>query len=117
MSSLITKDICAIEFFSNIKGIHATRVGYACGNTKDPTYKLVCTGETGHVEVVEVTFDPQIVKYDQLIKEFWHIHDPTSIDKQGPDIGTQYKSALCVLNDVQNEIVRLFHFKFCFSIQ
>ena len=92
------------EFYSNLKGVHATRVGYACGKSKNPTYKKVCKGNTEHVEVVEITFDPKIIKYDQLLKQFWHIHDPTSLDKQGPDIGHQYASALCVLNQIQNEI-------------
>ena len=92
------------EFFSRVKGVHATRVGYACGNTSDPNYKQVCTGKTGHVEVVEITFDSKIIKYDQLLKQFWHIHDPTSLDKQGPDTGSQYKSALCVVNQTQKEI-------------
>ena len=92
------------EFFSNLKGVLSTRVGYACGKTKNPTYKKVCTGETGHVEVVEVTFDPKIIKYDELLKHFWHIHDPCSLDKQGPDVGTQYASVLCVLNKIQKEV-------------
>ena len=94
------------EFFSNIQGVHTTRVGYACGVTKNPTYKEVCTGETGHVEVVEVVFDPKIIKYNDLVKKFWDIHDPTSIDKQGPDIGSQYKSAICVLNESQNKVAK-----------
>tara|TARA_Y100000590_G_scaffold456988_1_gene608683 strand:+ start:880 stop:1368 length:489 start_codon:yes stop_codon:yes gene_type:complete len=92
------------EFYSNIKGVHATRVGYACGKTKEPTYKTVCTGLTGHVEVVEITFNPKIIKFDELLKQFWHIHDPTSLDKQGPDEGSQYKSAICVINSTQKEI-------------
>ena len=92
------------EFYSNLKGILSTRVGYACGKTKNPNYKKVCTGDTGHIEVVEVTYDPKIIKYDQLLKQFWHIHDPTSLDKQGPDYGSQYTSAICVTNQIQNEI-------------
>ena len=94
------------EFFSNIKGVNETRVGYACGVTKNPTYKEVCTGETGHVEVVEVIFDPTIIKYNELLNKFWHMHDPTSIDKQGPDIGSQYKSTLCVFNESQNKVAK-----------
>ena len=92
------------EFFSNLKGVFSTRVGYACGTSKNPTYKEVCGGKTGHVEVVEVTFDPRIIKYDELLKHFWHIHDPCSLDKQGPDVGTQYASVICVVNEIQKEI-------------
>ena len=92
------------EFFSKIKGVVATRVGYACGNSKNPTYKKVCTGITGHIEVVEITFDTKLLKFDELLKQFWSIHDPTSLDKQGPDIGTQYRSVICVINNVQEEI-------------
>ena len=92
------------EFYSNIKGVLETRVGYACGKSVNPTYKKVCTGTTGHIEVVEITFDPKIIKYDEILKQFWHIHDPTSIDKQGLDVGSQYKSALCVANKIQKEI-------------
>ena len=92
------------EFFSNLKGVLSTRVGYACGTSKNPTYKEVCEGKTGHVEVVEVTFDPRIIKYDELLKHFWHIHDPCSLDKQGPDVGTQYKSVIFATNTIQKEI-------------
>ena len=94
------------EFFSNLNGVLATSVGYSCGKTKNPTYKEVCSGETGHVEVVQINFDPNIIKYDQIIREFWRIHDPTSLDKQGPDAGTQYKSAICFTNNTQKEIAK-----------
>tara|TARA_B100001123_G_C15062833_1_gene928320 strand:+ start:101 stop:604 length:504 start_codon:yes stop_codon:yes gene_type:complete len=91
------------EYYSKLNGVLSTRVGYACGTSKDPNYKDICTGNTGHVEVVEITFNPKIIKYDILLKHFWHIHDPTSLDKQGPDIGSQYKSAICIVNEIQKE--------------
>ena len=94
------------EFFLNLKGVKKTRVGYACGNTKNPDYKKVCTGKTGHVEVVEITFDSKHIKYDELLKQFWHIHDPTSMNKQGPDVGSQYKSVICTVNETQKEIAK-----------
>ena len=83
------------EFFSRVKGVHATRVGYACGNTSDPNYKQVCTGKTGHVEVVEITFDSKIIKYDQLLKQFWHIHDPTSLAWERPTIRKHMSLVAC----------------------
>ena len=92
------------EFFSNIKGVKETSVGYSCGKDINPNYEKVCTGKTGHVEVVEILFDPKIIKYNEILKKFWDIHDPTSLNKQGLDIGTQYKSAICAINQTQKEI-------------
>jgi peptide-methionine (S)-S-oxide reductase len=80
--------------FRNIKGVTAATVGYAGGKTDNPTYEEVCSAETGHAEVVEVEFDPTQVNYNQLLEVFWANHDPTTLNRQGPDAGTQYRSVI-----------------------
>src|SRR5271155_5825506 len=82
------------EAFRQIKGVTATTVGYTGGTAKDPTYQDVCTGRTGHAEAVEVEYDPAQVAYEQLLSVFWQSHDPTTLDRQGPDVGTQYRSVI-----------------------
>jgi peptide-methionine (S)-S-oxide reductase len=80
--------------FRNINGVRNAAVGYAGGQTENPTYEDVCSDDTGHAEVVEVEFDPSVVSYDQLLQVFWTNHDPTTLNRQGPDVGAQYRSAI-----------------------
>lgn len=80
--------------FRQIKGVKATAVGYMGGKLKDPTYQDVCTDRTGHAEVVQVEFDPSEVSYQELLRIFWDNHDPTTLNRQGPDTGTQYRSVI-----------------------
>jgi peptide-methionine (S)-S-oxide reductase len=82
------------ETFRETPGVTATEVGYSGGNFKDPTYRDVCTDQTGHAEVVKVTYDPAVVSYEKLLKVFWENHNPTSLNFQGPDHGTQYRSVI-----------------------
>jgi peptide-methionine (S)-S-oxide reductase len=91
----------AEKTFWQIPSVYSTHVGYAGGFTRNPTYREVCSGKTGHAEVVRVVFDPSKVAYDQLLRTFWEKHDPTQGMRQGNDIGTQYRSAIYVLGDAQ----------------
>ncbi|MGI8759107.1 MAG: peptide-methionine (S)-S-oxide reductase MsrA [Acidimicrobiales bacterium] len=80
--------------FRQVSGVVSTAVGYMGGGTDDPSYRQVCTGRTGHAEVVQVEYDPERLSYDDVLSVFWDNHDPTTRDRQGPDVGTQYRSAI-----------------------
>ena len=90
--------------FSKIEGIIKTEVGYCGGNSSTTTYKEVCTGNTNHAEVVKLDFDEKIISYEKILKTFFQIHDPTTLNSQGPDFGTQYRSEIFYLNDNQKKI-------------
>ena len=92
--------------FRNVNGVEATAVGYMGGTLKNPTYKDVCTGQTGHAEVVQITYDPSKVSYHQLLDVFWSIHDPTQLNRQGPDIGTNYRSMIFYHDAEQGRLAR-----------
>src|SRR5579872_6124810 len=92
--------------FRQVKGVSSTAVGYAGGHLKNPTYRDVCTDQTGHAEVVQVEYDPSQVSYDDLLKVFWENHNPTTMNRQGPDIGTQYRSAIFFHNPEQEAAAR-----------
>ena len=90
--------------FSKIDGVIKTEVGYCGGNTKETTYKDVCIGDTNHAEVVKLDFDPKIINYEKILEYFFEIHDPTTLNSQGPDFGTQYRSEIFYLNEKQKMI-------------
>ena len=90
--------------FGEIDGVTKTEVGYCGGKNKDTNYQEVCTGTTGHAEVVKIEFDGNIISYEKIINLFFDFHDPTTLDRQGPDIGTQYRSEIFYLNEIQKKV-------------
>jgi len=96
----------AERLFWKLEGVFTTAVGYAAGITKNPTYNEVCSGKTGHNEVVRVVFDPNVISYEALLKVFWESHDPTQGMRQGNDMGTQYRSGVYVYSDSQKQIAQ-----------
>jgi methionine-S-sulfoxide reductase len=93
-------------YYKRVKGVVRTTVGYTGGTKKDPTYEEVCTGRTGHAEAVEIEFDPKVVSFEKLLQRFWNLHDPTLKDKQGNDVGTQYRSAIFFHDEEQARVAR-----------
>ena len=94
------------ETFCKARGVKATSVGYSGGVSENPTYEDVCSGTTGHAEVVEIEFEPSEISYEELLNLFWESHDPTTMNRQGPDIGTQYRSAIFFLGPEQERTAR-----------
>jgi peptide-methionine (S)-S-oxide reductase len=92
---------CLEEAFSATPGVHTTRVGYTGGNFANPTYRDICSGSTGHAEATQVLYDPTVVSYKQLLQVFWNCHDPTSLNRQGANVGSQYRSAIFYHSDEQ----------------
>ena len=92
--------------YGQLDGIYRTEVGYCGGNSPNTNYREVCTGTTNHAEAVKLEFDPKIITYEQIIKKFFEFHDPTTLNSQGPDFGTQYRSEIFYLNDDQKNIAQ-----------
>ena len=92
--------------FSKLEGVIKTEVGYCGGDSKETTYKEICTGNTNHAEVVKLDFDPKVISYEKILDFFFEIHDPTTLNSQGPDFGTQYRSEIFYLSDRQKEIAK-----------
>jgi len=95
---------CLDAIYRRINGVMNVVCGYAGGKTKNPTYKQVCTGETGHAEVVQIEFNPNLISFKDILKIFWKIHDPTTLNRQGADVGTQYRSIILYHDERQKEI-------------
>ena len=93
--------------FSKVDGVRSTAVGYCGGNVPNPTYEMVCTGQSGHAEVILIEFDPDKISYEKLLDIFWSLHDPTTLNRQGPDIGTQYRSAIFFLDENQETLAKI----------
>jgi peptide-methionine (S)-S-oxide reductase len=94
---------CSEAIFERVKGVESVISGYSGGTVKNPTYDEVCTGKTGYAEVTQITFDPKVVSYDELLEIFWKTHDPTTLNRQGNDVGTQYRSVIFYHNDEQKQ--------------
>jgi peptide-methionine (S)-S-oxide reductase len=94
---------CIETIFEDLKGVEKVESGYSGGRTENPTYEQVCSGVTGHAEVVQITFDPSVISYAKLLEIFFHIHDPTTPNRQGADVGEQYRSAVFYHDEVQKE--------------
>lgn len=94
---------CTEAIFQQVDGVLRVESGYSGGKVKNPTYKEVCSGLTGHAEVIRLTYNPTVVSYDQLLEIFWQTHDPTTLNRQGADVGTQYRSVIFYHSDVQKQ--------------
>ena len=92
--------------FRQLEGVRETSVGYSGGHSINPTYEDVCGGNTGHVEVVRIIFDPEVITYDSLLNTFWASHDPTQVNRQGPDVGSQYRTVIFVHDEIQRKIAQ-----------
>lgn len=92
---------CVEAIFERLKGVESVEAGYAGGSVENPSYEQVCSGKTGHAEVARIIFDPSVISFEELLEVFWTTHDPTTLDRQGADVGTQYRSAIFFLNEDQ----------------
>jgi len=97
---------CVEAVFQDIEGVFDVRSGYTGGSTYNPTYEDICTGKTGHAEVIQIDYDPSIISYEKLLDIFWKSHDPTTLNRQGADTGTQYRSAIYFHSETQKELAR-----------
>lgn len=95
---------CVEAIYQDVIGVKSVVSGYAGGATDNPTYQQICTGTTGHAEVVQITFDPEIISFEEILYIFWRTHDPTTLNRQGADVGTQYRSVILYHNDEQKTI-------------
>jgi peptide-methionine (S)-S-oxide reductase len=100
---------CVEAVFDELQGVNSVKSGYMGGKTIDPTYKEVCTGQTGHAEVAQIEYNPSEISYEELLEVFWSVHDPTTLNRQGADVGTQYRSVVFYHNDKQKELAE--HYK------
>lgn len=99
---------CTEAIFQSLNGVESAVSGYSGGLTENPTYKEVCTGQTGHAEVIQIIFDPTVISYEELLEAFWSSHDPTTLNRQGNDVGTQYRSVIFYHNEEQRKIAEDF---------
>lgn len=97
---------CTEAIFKRLKGINEVRPGYSGGNIDNPTYKQVCTGSTGHAEAIQIKFDPKVISFEKLLEVFFKLHDPTTLNQQGSDYGTQYRSAIFYHDNVQKKTAK-----------
>ena len=99
---------CTEAIFQRLKGVTKVVSGYSGGKVKNPTYKEVCTGLTGHAEAIQITYDPKVISYTELLEVFWQTHDPTTLNRQGADVGTQYRSVIFYHNDEQKKLAETY---------
>lgn len=95
---------CTEAIFSRLRGVESVVSGYAASKVANPSYQAVCSSRTGAAEAVQITFDPSVISYDKLLEIFWHVHDPTTLNRQGNDVGTQYRSGIYYQNDEQKQV-------------
>jgi len=99
---------CTEAIFLNVKGVERVESGYTGGRVKNPTYKEVCSGLTGHAEVIQLSYNPKVISYEELLEIFWKTHDPTTLNRQGADVGTQYRSAVFYHNEEQKRLAEYY---------